>query len=264
MVVIYSVICTSINSKITPRLHDNQPTAQTTVDWTPTPPKYSPCDKIIVEANGRSGHFDTRGRPFAANCRLIFRGRPTDVVLISLFNYRLRSPACRSVIEIIDGSLESGGGGSGANGGGNGGNGSGGGPHHRRSLYKQCSPAVRHARSHNGSFVAPRAFISSGAQLMVALRRPQSSGSAAATADEEFVDGAYMFHDVQQGGTLQPESLCNTDHYGLSSPAAGVVHGPGTEHLYWNVEGALQCTHHFVPAANQSVTVTVSVQCMRT
>lgn len=218
------------------------------------------------------------------------------MVLVSLFNYRLRSQSCRSVIEIIDGSPESapggpggsaagpGGGPAGSSSAGSGGTGGvstlGGGLgallQRRRSLHKVCSPAVRHARSHDGQFVAPQSFISSGAQLMVALRRPQQQGgggggSAAASAqlvldangatvavDEEFIDGAYMFHDVQQSGTLQPDSLCDTDHYGLSSPATGAVHGPGAEHLYWNVEGGLQCAHNFVPAANQSVTVTVS------
>lgn len=146
--------------------------------------------------------------------------------------------------------------------------------HHRRSLHKLCSPAVRHARTHDGQYAAPQTFTSTGAQLMVALRRPQAAGppvdgatggaSAAGGGGggddgEDFIDGAYMFHDVQLAGTLQPQSLCDTDHYGLSSPPAGQVHGPGTEHLYWNVEGALQCAHNFVPAANQSVTVTVSV-----
>lgn len=55
-----------------------------------------------------------------------------------------------------------------------------------------CSPIVRYARDSKGEFLSPQTFISTGPQIMIALRRSQPANDQ---NDIEFIDGAYMFHD---------------------------------------------------------------------
>lgn len=52
-----------------------------------------------------------------------------------------------------------------------------------------------------GNFLQPQTFTSTGSQIMVVLRRYHGSSSSAGGPppnydfNDEFVDGAYMFHD---------------------------------------------------------------------
>lgn len=64
----------------------------------------------------------------------------------------------------------------------------------------------------------------------------------------------------QIDGTLKPSTLCDVDYYGLSSSSHGQVSNPGTQDLYFNIERALKCVQRFIPAANQSIILTVSKQ----
>lgn len=59
-------------------------------------------------------------------------------------------------------------------------------------------------------------------------------------------------------GTVHPGGLCEAQYYGLSSAPHGKLQSPASAHLFWNVEGPLKCRHQFIPAANQSITITVS------
>lgn len=61
------------------------------------------------------------------------------------------------------------------------------------------------------------------------------------------------------GGTLQPDTLCNVDYYGMSAASRGTINNSGNQHVFWNVEGSLECIHRFIPAANQSVVIQVRV-----
>lgn len=190
----------------------------------------------------RSGHFDSRANTWRAQCVIHLLGSPTDVVQVSLFNYNLRLQSCRSHIEILEGIHEFGGRGERDRS-----------ERGDRALLKVCGPAVREARDPSGRFLIRQAVTSKSANLTILVRRASSQTSD----EEEFVDGAYAFHDEQHEGTASPDATCASTHYGLASPVHGGVAAPSHHHILWNIEERLLCTHRFIPAANQSVTIEI-------
>lgn len=93
----------------------------------------------------------------------------THIWCATIDRFRCRSPACNTVIEIVDGPPSS----------------------RKKPLQKICSPQTKHARDHGGSFLEHQTFVSTGNVLTLLLRRP----AASASKDVEFVDGAFLFHD---------------------------------------------------------------------
>ncbi|XP_054277956.1 uncharacterized protein LOC128996585 [Macrosteles quadrilineatus] len=192
------------------------------------------CQTVFYSNSSKSGHFDSRtlSKDFHPNCSFLFLGDRDEVVHVSLFNYKLKSLSCQSWIESYDGVSTD-----------------------LKPTSRICSPLTRHARDPTGKFQSQQMFVSTGNSLLLLLRRmPPQSG-----ASEEFLDGAFHFHNEHVQGTLQPDTLCTTDYYGLSSSPRGHVTGPGQEHIFWNVDGRLQCSQRFIPAVNQSVSLQVTM-----
>ncbi|XP_075210689.1 uncharacterized protein LOC142318047 [Lycorma delicatula] len=123
-----------------------------------------------------------------------------------------------------------------------------------KPMKKICSPSIKHARDSSGKFQLYQTFLSSGNILSLLFRRFAALSSQ---PEQEFIDGAYVFHDEHIGGTLQPDTLCNVDYYGMSAASRGTINNSGNQHFFWNVEGSLECIHRFIPAANQSVVIQI-------
>ncbi|XP_041975372.1 uncharacterized protein LOC121730413 [Aricia agestis] len=191
----------------------------------------------------RSGHFDTRTATWRAQCAIHLIGTPTDVIQVSLFNYNLRLQSCRSHIEILEGLHELSARGDRVD------------RSERidRALLRVCGPAVREARDPAGRFLVRQAVTSKGSNVTIFVRRASSRN----VDEEEFVDGGFAFHDEQHEGTVSPDATCAATHYGLSSPPHGGVSAPSHHHIFWNIEERLICTHRFIPASNQSVTIEI-------
>lgn len=67
----------------------------------------------------------------------------------------------------------------------------------------------------------------------------------------------YFDNLVLERGTLQPDTLCDVNYNGLSSSSRGRLKHPGTEQIFWNVEGQMRCSQNLIPATNQSISIKV-------
>lgn len=121
------------------------------------------CNVVIRANETRSGHFDTRSHDWSQMCRFTFIGHSTDVVHVSLFNYKLRSRSCNTVIEVWDGMAPHDAVSPSGNRRGNSSN--------RKPIHKICSPQTRHARDRAGSFLEHQTFVSSGSTMTLVVRR---------------------------------------------------------------------------------------------
>lgn len=77
-----------------------------------------------------------------------------------------------------------------------------------RALLRVCGPNVREARDPSGRFLIRQAVTSKGANLTILMRR-----AASQLEEEEFVDGAFAFHDGKF--LLLNQISFNPQHYSL-------------------------------------------------
>lgn len=89
-----------------------------------------------------------------------------------------RLQSCRSHIEILEGLHEFGGRGERSERG-------------DRALLRVCGPSLREARDPSGRFLERQAVTSKGSNMTILVRRAATQ----IMDDEEFVDGAFAFHD---------------------------------------------------------------------
>ncbi|XP_044006898.1 uncharacterized protein LOC122851614 [Aphidius gifuensis] len=193
------------------------------------------CDGDIDGDKYRQGHHDTRQKIKSSNCHFILRGRLFDTVHVLLASYNLSAPSCKSIIEIYDGAVENGNSNS-----------------NIKPVKKICSPAQKIERENDRTerYIEPEHYSSAGRDMTVVLRRTTTKPT-----DEDFMDVSYYFHDAREEGTLKPSSACDVDYYGLSSPKEGWVAHPISR--LFTLEGTVKCKHHFKPASNQSVILTI-------
>ncbi|KAI5709132.1 hypothetical protein M8J76_010939 [Diaphorina citri] len=215
------------------------PSSSMSADSSPTSHPSSPpaisstagCEMFFFANASRSGHFDSRsfqGR-WSINCTLVFIGLDTDVVHISLFNYVLKAPSCHTFIEFYDSA---------------------------KPIRKICSPVQKNINDRLGGSTQTPLFTSSHPRMKISLIR--AVHLVKENQDEEFLDGAYSFHDQRISGTLLPDTLCNVKYYGLSSPASGTLTDPDRHHLFWNIDHRLVCSSRFISRTNQSVVLSIT------
>ncbi|XP_050539995.1 uncharacterized protein LOC126904792 isoform X2 [Daktulosphaira vitifoliae] len=189
------------------------------------------CEVTIKSTDTKSGHFDLRGlQNWKTICTVRFVGKTPEIVQVSLFNYILKNPSCQSYIEVYDGSDTK----------------------SKHKIKKLCGPIEKHARDTNGRFLERQMFISKKSEMTLIVRRSMVTTQ---NEENEFLDGAYSFFNER--GTLQPETLCNVNYHGLSSSSIGKLKHPGTEQIFWNVEGQMKCSQNLLPSANQSVNIKI-------
>ncbi|XP_043281028.1 uncharacterized protein [Venturia canescens] len=195
------------------------------------------CDFEVSGDRARAGHHDTRRKLKSPTCRFVLRGRSNDTVHVALASYNLSAPECKSKIEIWEGVVEN----------------EASIPKSREPLKRICSPGEStgdRSPVKTDRYIESEHYSTAGPDMTVLLKRASDVPS-----DEEFMDVSYYFHDERHDGTQQPASVCDVEYYGLSSPSQGWVIHP--EHRLFARQGPAKCKQHFIPAANQSVIVTI-------